>query len=71
MLLRVHSSATGDVLKDRAVSKQNSFNSGLVRRCDGVGYKLLFPDKKDVERNFTSSFHYEDSKKNLANSIQA
>ena len=27
-------------------------NSGLVKSCDGVGYKLLFPDKKVVESNF-------------------
>ena len=53
LLLKIRSSATADVLKDRAVSKQNRFNTSLVKSCDGVGYKLLFPDKKVVESNFT------------------
>jgi len=50
--LKIHSSATADVLKARAVSKQNRFNSGLVKSCDAIGYKLLYPDKTEVESNF-------------------
>jgi hypothetical protein len=50
--LKIHSSAIADVLKNRAVSKQNRFNSGLVKSSDPVGYKLLYPDKTEVERNF-------------------
>ena len=50
--LKIPSNATADVLMDRAVSRQNRFNSGLVKSCDGIGYKLLFPDKKVVESNF-------------------
>ena len=50
--LKIHSSATAYILKAKAVSKQNRFNSGLVKSSDPIGYKLLYPDKTEMNRNF-------------------
>ena len=50
--LKIHTSANADVLKSRAVSKQNRFNSCMVKSSNPIGYKLLYPDKTEVESNF-------------------
>ena len=51
--LKVPSNATPKVLKAKAVAKQNHFISSLVKSDKALGYKLLYPDKSEVLRDFT------------------
>ena len=50
--LKVVSNATSLVLKAKAVTKQNRFNSSLIKSDKALGYKLLYPDKSEVLRDF-------------------
>ena len=50
--LKVLSNATSQVLKAKAVAKQNRFNSSLIKSDKALGYKLLYPDKSEVLRDF-------------------
>ena len=50
--LKVPSNATSEVLKAKAVAKQNRFNSSLIKSDKALGYKLLYPDKSEVLRDF-------------------
>ena len=50
--LKVLSNATSEVLKAKAVAKQNRFNSSLIKSDKALGYKLLYPDKSEVLRDF-------------------
>ena len=40
-------------LKVKAMAKQNRFNSSLIKSDKALGYKLLYPDKSEVLRDFT------------------
>ena len=51
--MKVLSNATSEVLKAKAVAKQNRFNSSLIKSDKALGYKLLYPDKSEVLRDFT------------------
>ena len=51
--LKKPSNATSEVLKAKAVAKQNRFNSSLIKSDKALGYKLLYPDKSEVLREFT------------------
>ena len=51
--LKVLSNATSEVLKAKAVAKQNRFNFlSLIKSDKALGYKLLYPDKSEVLRDF-------------------
>ena len=47
--VKIKSSATAELLKAEAVMKQNRFNGGLVKVNNPLGYRLLYPDKTEVE----------------------
>jgi hypothetical protein len=51
--LKAASDATADVLKAKAVAKQNRFNATLVKSDRVLGYKLLYPDKSEVLNEFS------------------
>ena len=51
--LKVPSNATSEVLKAKAVAKQNRFKSSLIKGDKALGHKLLYPDKSEVLRDFT------------------
>ena len=50
--LKVPSNAISEVLKDKAEAKRNRFNSSLIKSDKALGYKLLYPDKAEVLRDF-------------------
>ena len=50
--LKVPSNAISEVLKDKAEAKRNRFNSSLIKSDKALGYKLLYPDKSEVLRDF-------------------
>ena len=50
--LKVPSNATSEVLKTKAVAKQNRFSSSLMKSDKVLGYKLLYSDKSEVLRDF-------------------
>ena len=50
--LKVPSNAISEVLKVKAVAKRNRFNSSLIKSDKALGYKLLYPDKAEVLRDF-------------------
>ena len=51
--LKKPSNATSEVLKAKAVAKQNRFNSSVIESNKALGYKLVYPDKSEVLREFT------------------
>ena len=51
--LKVPSNASSEVLKAKAVAKQNHFNSSLIKSDKALGYKLLYPDKSEVLGDLT------------------